>query len=358
MKTGKRLLAVILTLVLCIGMLPTTVFAASSFNTSSSSTIYYYVLKNVGTGKYLNVKGNSSANNTNITLWQKDGTSGQNFALYYDSTNKGYVIVPECSTARAVNIYGSSASNNLNVCTWTKTGHSTQAWILKAVSGGYIIQSANNTNYVLTASGSSNGSNICIQKYSSSNKNQVWTLSLQKTVKSSSSTIDTSKITTTMKNTYSSALSSFKNSSAGKGKTSFYGYCGACVSWQMKVLGITSGYEGHNGCDFYDSYKNTSTKTSGGYSKTAYSSSSKSMSSLLNSLNGKVSCTNGQYLMLGFQKGYQGNSYGHVILVYGVVNGNVYYTESFGSATNCKSISNFCSAYSGYTYEGAVLFSK
>ncbi len=170
----------------------TTVSATSSFNTSSSSSIYYYVLKNIGTGKYLNVKGNSSANNTNITLWQKDGTSGQNFALYYDSTNKGYVIVPECSTSRAVNIYGSSASNNLNVCTWTKTGHSTQAWILKSVSGGYVIQSANNTNYVLTASGSSNGSNICIQKYSSSNKNQVLALSLQKTVKSGGTCVSSS----------------------------------------------------------------------------------------------------------------------------------------------------------------------
>ncbi|MCD8107921.1 MAG: RICIN domain-containing protein [Oscillospiraceae bacterium] len=181
MKTGKRVLAIILTLVLCIGMLPTTVSAAS-YKSSSSSGVYYYTLKNVGTGKYLNVKGNSSANNANITLWQKDGTSGQNFALYYDSANKGYVIVPECSTSRAVNIYGSSAGAGKNICTWTKTGHSTQAWILKAVSGGYIIQSANNKNYVLTASGSSNGSNICIQKYSSTNKKQVWSLSLSKSV--------------------------------------------------------------------------------------------------------------------------------------------------------------------------------
>ncbi len=473
MKTGKRLLAVILTLVLCIGILPTTVFAASSFKTSTASAVYYYTLKNVGTGKYLNVKGNSSANNANITLWQKDGTSGQNFALYYDSTNKGYVLVPECSTSRAVNIYGSSAGAGKNICTWTKTGHSTQAWVLKAVSGGYVIQSANNTNYVLTASGSSNGSNICIQKYSSSNKNQIWSLSLSKTVdkvtvsaslssssitkggsislsgtatstasnlktvsasiinssgktlytssKSSinstsfslsklsalsfnklsagtytlkvtatntngktatssktftvknstttnttSSTVDTSKITTAMKNTYSTALTSFKNTSTGKGLTTFNGYCGACVGHQLKALGITTSYVGYIGGDFYDAYKTNGAKTSGGYTQTSYASSStsnsedsiSSMKSLLTSLNGKVSCTNGQYLMLGFQIGYQGNTNGHVILVYGIVDGNVYYTESFGSNTNCKSISSFCSSYKGYTFEGAVLFSK
>ncbi len=62
--------------------------------------------------------------------------------------------------------------------------------------------------------------------------------------------------------------------------------------------------------------------------------------------------------MLGFQKGSNGNSKGHVILDYGIVDGNVYYTESFGSNTNCKSISSVCSSYTGYTYEGAVLFSK
>ncbi len=187
-KMKKKLLSILLVLVLCIGMIPNTVSAASAVNVSSSSKTYYYTLKNVGTGKYLNVSCNSSANNTNINVWAKDGTSGENFAFYTDSKNNAYVIVPECSTSRAVNIYGSSAGANKNVCTWTKTGDSTQGWVLKSVSGGYVIQSANNKNYVLTATGSSNGSNVNIQKYSSSNKNQVWTLTQTKTVTAKTTT--------------------------------------------------------------------------------------------------------------------------------------------------------------------------
>ncbi|MCD7785554.1 MAG: RICIN domain-containing protein [Oscillospiraceae bacterium] len=359
----KKLLSILLVLVLCIGMIPSTVSAASAVNVSSSSKTYYYTLKNVGTGKYLNVSCNSSANNTNINVWAKDGTSGENFAFYTDSKNNAYVIVPECSTSRAVNIYGSSAGANKNVCTWTKTGDSTQGWVLKAVSGGYIIQSANNKNYVLTATGSSNGSNVNIQKYSSSNKNQIWTLTQAKTVTAKTTTTGSSTITDKIKDkmttTYSSALSSFQQSPSGKGRSNFTDYCGACVGYQLKALGVNTTIIAPNGCDAYDTYKSTTT-TKGGYKVTAYSESSKSMSELLNSLNGKVSCLNNQYLMLGFQVGYNGVVEGHTLLIYAVQNGYVYYTESFGSSPsyNSKTISSFCSSYSGYTYEGAILFSK
>lgn len=234
-------------------MLPTTVNAASAFKTSSTSTAYYYVLKNVGTSKYLNVSNNSSANNTNINVWAKDGTSGENFAFYYDSSSKGYVIVPECSTDCAVNVYGSSAGAGKNICTWTKTGDSTQAWIIKSVSGGYVIQSANNTNYVLTAAGSSNGSNVSLQKYSSTNKKQVWTLSLSKTISTKASFSSTSLSvnagsTSTMKATFSgpgiasvswtSSNTSVCTVSAG---STTWASAGKTCSTSVKVTGKTAG---------------------------------------------------------------------------------------------------------------------
>ncbi len=459
----KRLLSIVLVLVLCVGMLPTTVFAASAFKVSSSSLACYYTLKNVGTGKYLNVSNNSSSNNTNINIWAKDGTSGENFALYFDTSNKGYVIVPECSTKCAVNVYGSSAGAGKNICTWTKTGDSTQAWVIKAVSGGYIIQSANNKNYVLTASGSGNGSNVSLQKYSSTNKKQIWTFSLAKTISTTASFSSTSLTvsagsTSTMKATLtgssiasvswsssdtkictvsagSTSLSSSGNSSAsvkvtgkkagtakvtinlkdssGKtimsksftvtvkqatsttpstsstssiedqiknimkttyssslttwGKSEFNGLCGQCVATQLKVLGIAKSYDGFDGNYAYDKFKN-STKSTGGYTIKSYSVSNSSLKNFLTNLNNNVSCLDNQYLMLGFQTGTgdEGLASGHVLLIYAVYNGKVYYTESFvpsgqSTAYNCsKSIDAFCSAYTASTYsvEGAILFSK
>lgn len=132
----------------------------------------YRTIVNVGSGKVLNVHGNKDANNTNVTLWDDDKTSGVHWKL----VNKGsaYVIVPECATSRALNVYGDSAKAGLNVCLWSQTGHSTQGWILDIVNGGYVLRSENNRNLVLSADGSSNGSNVLIKAYDPSDKLQVW----------------------------------------------------------------------------------------------------------------------------------------------------------------------------------------
>lgn len=142
----------------------------------SVKTGKYYTLKNVGTGKYLNIYGNQNKNNANVDIYAADGTSGQDFKwTLIDKSQNAYTLTPRCATGRRVNIYGESAKNKSNVCLWSKTNHSTQCWIPEKVSGGYILRSANNKNYVLTATGNKNSSNVNIQKYSSGNKYQVWT---------------------------------------------------------------------------------------------------------------------------------------------------------------------------------------
>ena len=134
-----------------------------------------YTIKNAGTGKYLNVYGNKNANKTNIMLWQKDGTNGQDFKIY--SQSGSYALNPLCSPGgRVVNVYGNTAKNGSNVCLWDRTNHSTQLWKFDKVSGGYVIRCAFNTNLVLNAAGSSNGSNINIATYDKNNARQVWTL--------------------------------------------------------------------------------------------------------------------------------------------------------------------------------------
>lgn len=144
----------------------------------------YYNLTNSKSGKLLNVYGSKSASNTNVTVYQKDGTSGQAFKLisngtktYNGKTYTKYIIVSKCASACALNVYGTTAKNSSNVNIWKKSGNTTQDWIFEAVNGGYIIRSANNPNYVLTASGTKNSANVQLSTYSSGNTYQIWKLS-------------------------------------------------------------------------------------------------------------------------------------------------------------------------------------
>lgn len=187
-KFIKKALAIVLSIVTMTCTFCTTVAPVSAATNVSVKTGTYYTISNVGTGKYLNIYGSKNTNNTNVTIYQKDGTTGQSFM--FTANGNGFTITPKCSTSRRINVYGSSASQNANVCIWNATGSDTQRWIFKPVSGGYTICCADNTNYVLTATGSRNSSNVNIQKYTGS-KNQIWTSSAFNT--SSSSNTSTSK---------------------------------------------------------------------------------------------------------------------------------------------------------------------
>lgn len=188
MKNLKKVIAVVLCLITVFSVMSISASAARvSAGTAKTSTSATYTIKNSGSGKMLNVYGSKSASNTNVTIYQSDGTKGQKCKFISNGTttynkvsyNK-YIIEFACAPSCALNVYGSAAANNSNVNIWKKSGNTTQAWILEYVTSpakGYIIRSANNPKYVLTANGTSNSSNVCLKTYSSTNKNQVWTCS-------------------------------------------------------------------------------------------------------------------------------------------------------------------------------------
>ena len=138
------------------------------------STDGYYTLKNLYAGKMLNVRGSYSTSNTNVTVYETDGTTGQEFRFIKSGSN--YVLEPKCAPSCALNVYGTSASNGSNVNIWTKSGNSTQAWVMEynSSSAAYVIRCAANKNLVLTATGTSNSSNVALANYSSGNKSQLW----------------------------------------------------------------------------------------------------------------------------------------------------------------------------------------
>lgn len=167
--------------VICLALLGLQIGGMTAEAAITSITEGTYTLRNVGTGKYLNIVGSYDKNNTNVTMWQKDNTKGEDFKIY--SQSGSYALNPLCSsTGRVVNVYAVKAKSGNNVCLWNRTNNNTQLWKFDQVSNGYVIRCADNTSLVLNATGSSNGSNVNVVTYKSGNNNQVWVLENPATV--------------------------------------------------------------------------------------------------------------------------------------------------------------------------------
>ncbi len=147
-------------------------------------------------------------------------------------------------------------------------------------------------------------------------------ISMLPTTASSVATTEAERISALVTSTYKQALKK-------TGRKSFHGYCGAAVDWQMRVLGITTKVVGSDGKDKFDQYKNLE-YTSGGYKVRAYSAKKYNLESALNAItnNGTQNAYN---IMVGFQKTNTsaGRKYGHAVFIYAIVDGIVYFTESF-----------------------------
>ena len=130
------------------------------------------------------------------------------------------------------------------------------------------------------------------------------------------------RVTQLVESTYKAALKAV-------GRQSFRGWCGSAVDWQVQTLGITTKVVGANGNDQYDKYKN-SAYSSGGYRIKAYPASSYDLKEALNAIsdNGTKNAYN---ILVGFQKTNTtaGQKYGHVVFIHAILDGIVYFTESF-----------------------------
>lgn len=177
---------------------------------------------------------------------------------------------------------------------------------------------------------------------------------------SSVATTEAERISALVTSTYKQALKK-------TGRSSFHGWCGAAVDWQMRILGITTEVVGNDGNDQYDYFKKQE-YTSGGYKVTAYAAKKYDLEAALNAItnNGTENAYN---IMVGFQRTNTsaGRKYGHAVFIYGIIDGMVYFTESFGINVGGKyyaegkciaaTITQFAKAYNSWcTYEGLIHF--
>ena len=179
-----------------------------------------------------------------------------------------------------------------------------------------------------------------------------------KPVKTEAAELTVAQIKSQITSTYQTCLKRSKRSS-------YNGWCGGYVTQQLIVLGITK--SGELSGDGNAWWKNMSkiSKTSQGYTLTKYSGKE--------CLNNIVSASGGKNvynIVVAFSKGHgdAGATYGHVLFIHAIINGTVYFSDSFDWSTSEKegsvlawSVSKFYSKYGsslGYVYDGAVVFSK
>lgn len=115
---------------------------------------------------------------------------------------------------------------------------------------------------------------------------------------------------------------------------SFDGYCGTLTGYQLYYMGITTDRDRQNGKEAYDRYCDES-YSSGGYRIQAYSGKRWNLQQALNKItdNGKKDAYN---ILVGFEStpSRAGRRYGHSCVIHGIVDGMVYFVESYGVYLN------------------------
>ena len=126
----------------------------------------------------------------------------------------------------------------------------------------------------------------------------------------------------------------YKKAKAYYGWSSFHGMCGALVNAQLYLMGITDTVLGVDGRDAYDAFKRLSV-TSGGYGVKAYPASRYTLKSALNAIT-NYGTEDVYNILVGFQKtpSVLGRRYGHAVVIHAIIDGMVYYVESYSLSLN------------------------
>ena len=159
------------------------------------------------------------------------------------------------------------------------------------------------------------------------------------------------------------AITSYAMSQRTARRNNFYGYCGLMVSHQLYNLGVNKKlivFDGNNQFDYYHQQE----MTTGGYYINSYPVEEYTLEEALNTVAdyGNKDVFN---LLIGFQTTNSGAGaiYGHSVVINGIVDGNMYFVESFNSRFGGQgvlltcTIKEFARYYGGWaSFEGVIHF--
>jgi len=157
---------------------------------------------------------------------------------------------------------------------------------------------------------------------------------------------------------------SYESGLEATGQESFHGLCGTMVAYQLKYFGVSIYPEAWDGNKQYDNYAGKNI-TSGGYYVDAYPATEYSLEQALDVLtaNGTRDVYN---ILVGFEttNTEAGALFGHACVITAIVDGTVYFAESFDTSFGvegtviCCTIKEFAAFYSDWAvFEGLVCFS-
>lgn len=139
-----------------------------------------YTIKNVATGKMMNVYAGTDKDGTKVTLWDRDGTTEQKFRLEHIS-NGSYWIFAMCSSNGSNRVVDTNIGSD-RVC---NVGDYIDIWgrgsydncqkfnVVSVGNNKYVFELSTIDNAVIGISGSGNGDQLQLQKYKE-NDNQFW----------------------------------------------------------------------------------------------------------------------------------------------------------------------------------------
>ncbi len=157
-----------------------TLETATSTSTSTTSDPYagVYYIKNVNSGKYLDVANGSADNNANIQQWTYNGCFAQKFEIVPDGNGYYYILTGASDYSKCVDIAGGKSADGTNVCQYTYKGSNNQKY--------QIVENNGNVAFLSVASGcagaldvynmsADDGANVCQWSYWGGS-GQLWTL--------------------------------------------------------------------------------------------------------------------------------------------------------------------------------------
>lgn len=139
-----------------------------------------YTIKNVATGKMMNVYAGTDKDGTKVTLWDRDGTTEQKFRLEHIS-NGSYWIFAMCSSNGSNRVVDINIGSDL-VC---NVGDYIDIWgrgsydncqkfnVVSVGNNKYVFELSTIDNAVIGTSGNGNGDQLQLQQYQD-NDNQHW----------------------------------------------------------------------------------------------------------------------------------------------------------------------------------------
>ncbi len=157
----------------------------------TSGQVYY--LRNVNSGRYLDVPNGNNTDGTDLIQYTLKGGRNQQFKLVYNASTKDYSLSPVCAPNSAVEITNTSSDNDAVVQIWAKPSSgvmNSQRFDIVYSSGSYRLLSyaSKYASAVVVEGASKNDSAPIIQYTNNGTTNGFWYLEpANKTIKTNAS---------------------------------------------------------------------------------------------------------------------------------------------------------------------------